>query len=175
MTKWDCEERILNHTERISVCKKMGNEGWELVAVQGMVHYFKRPIEETQLLAEKEAIERAKRRNRDQAIPDSNVWGDTPKFKEWEERRSCSEHTSNFVLVDPPETLDLTVVIDNQTKILRIMSEAGWYIKDVAKDRKVDGAFVAYTFTKRREEKKLHGEISDRLADLDIPKGTLEP
>jgi hypothetical protein len=82
--------------------------------------------------------------------PDSNAWGDARFGYERADRVEKQESKPNFVLADPePETECLTVLIDDQNKMLRIMSNAGYYIKDVARDRTVDGAFVTYTFTKR--------------------------
>ena len=179
MTKWDYDVRTLADADRLPVLKKMGSEGWELVGLKDeprsgtagqndyatyITYWFKRPIAKytmDQLLVEEEESEFFKRmahamETRRTTVPvkpapDSNAWGDTPEFREWEERRAkCVPSKPNFVLA--PETFNLTVLIDDQTKMLRIMSEAGWYIKDVSKDRKVDGAFVTYVFTKRGTE-----------------------
>ena len=56
----------------------------------------------------------------------------------------------NFVMVDDP-VLYLIVRMEDQNRILSIMSRAGYYIKDVTTDRKVDGAYVTYTFTQRKK------------------------
>ena len=67
-------------------------------------------------------------------------------------RLSETQHVSkpNFVMVDDP-VLYLIVRMEDQNRILSIMSRAGYYIKDVNTDRKVDGAFVTYTFTQRKK------------------------
>ena len=171
MIKWDYDVRTLADADRLPVLKKMGSEGWELIGLKDeprsgttgqndyatyITYWFKRPIAKytmDQLLVEEEESEFFKRmahamETRRTTVPvkpapDSNAWGDGP----------FASSKPNFVLADPtPETLNLTVVIDDQTKILRIMSEAGWYVKDVSKDRKVDGAFVTYMFTKRQKK-----------------------
>ena len=184
--RWDYDIRTLADADRLTVLKKMGSEGWEMIGLKEeprsgtpglndaaiyITYWFKRPIEESvdmrdvldhgkpkytmdQLLAEEAiaAVAVARGQTTTLAIPpESNAWGDTPEFQEWDERRAkCVPSKPNFVLA--PETFNLTVVIDDQTKILRIMSEAGWYVKDVSKDRKVDGAFVTYMFTKRQKK-----------------------
>ena len=56
----------------------------------------------------------------------------------------------NFVMVDDP-VLYLIVRMEDQNRILSIMSRAGYYIKDLTTDRKVDGAYVTYTFTSRKK------------------------
>ena len=56
----------------------------------------------------------------------------------------------NFVMVDDP-VLYLIVRMEDQNRILSIMSRAGYYIKDVNTDRKVDGAYVTYTFTSKEK------------------------
>ena len=125
-----------------------------------ITYWFKRPIEDDtkprytmdQLLAEEESeffqrMAHAMKTRRTtvpvKPAPDSNAWGD--------ERQQARK--PNFVLADSkPEILNLTVLIDDQNRMLSLMSNAGWYIKDVTKDRKVDGAFVTYMFTKREKE-----------------------
>ena len=72
--------------------------------------------------------------------PDSNAWGDGP----------FASSKPNFVMVDDP-VLYLIVRMEDQNRILSIMSRAGYYIKDVTTDRKVDGAYVTYTFTQRKK------------------------
>ena len=69
-----------------------------------------------------------------------------------EELDSLRQHVSkpNFVMVDDP-VLYLIVRMEDQNRILSIMSRAGYYIKDVNTDRKVDGAYVTYTFTQRKK------------------------
>ena len=133
-----------------------------------ITYWFKRPIEESvdmrdvldhekpkytmdQLLAE-EAVAVARGQTTTLVIPpDSNAWGDTPEFQEWDERRAkCVPSKPNFVMVDDP-VLYLIVRMEDQNRILSIMSRAGYYIKDVTTDRKVDGAYVTYTFTQRKK------------------------
>ncbi len=163
MTKWDYDVRTLADADRLPVLKKMGSEGWEMIGLKEeprsgtpglndaatyITYWFKRPMVDVVQLGGPMVL-----------APHSNAWGDErPKEIDYEadDREYIRQHETrrtskpNFVLA--PATFNLTVLIDDQNKMLRIMSEAGWYIKDVSKDRKVDGAFVTYMFTKRQKK-----------------------
>ena len=134
-----------------------------------ITYWFKRPIEESadmrdvldhekpkytmdQLLAEEAIAAVAVARGQTTAFP---LMLAMPEFQSGMSAERSAFRASR-ISSWPPETFNLTVVIDDLTKILRIMSEAGWYVKDVTRDRKVDGVFVTYTFTKRnKSEQKL--------------------
>ena len=174
MTRWDYDIRTLSNADRLPVLKKMGSEGWELVGIKEepregtpglndaatyITYWFMRPIDESVRVIEdwiKDLKEKKKQEKPLEPAPVllGDAYGDSDRL-----RRELTKE-------DNPEILYLTVRMDDQIKVLAIMSNAGWYIKDVSKDRKVDGAFVTYTFTKRNDPKNRNSNLMYGAPDV---------
>jgi hypothetical protein len=125
MTKWEYDFDWILPRDRRSQLKKMGEQGWELVTVD-----YNFDLAHAQTYYFKRPVEEK-----------SSMVRDT---------EADVDDSKQFL---SKQLLHLIVRVEDQYRVLSLMSKAGWYIKDVTKDRKVDGAYVTYVFTKRAEGK----------------------
>jgi len=150
MLKWDYEEKIVTSSEKLAILKKMGSEGWELLDGYSRDTYSHERERDICKLLFRRPIVSAE--NVKYPIKERTNWRlrEIERFRE----KHMTEPVKEIKEVKPPEVelLHIDVKIKDENKILYIMSEAGWYVKDVNRDRKVDGGFVFITFTKRKTE-----------------------
>ncbi len=153
-TRWDYDIRTLSDADRLPVLKKMGSEGWEMIGLKEeprsgtpglndaatyITYWFKRPIEES--VDMRDVLDHGKPKyTMDQLLAEEAIAAVAV----------ARGQTTTLAMVDDP-VLYLIVRMEDQNRILSIMSRAGYYIKDVTTDRKVDGAYVTYTFTQRKK------------------------
>ena len=124
MAQWDYDFAIFPPGERLIQLKRMGQAGWELVAIVGPDDnhfWFKRPVTASRVVEPAEEAEQPSR---------------------------------SYVEPDPPppaETLYLAVKREEEDKMLTIMSDAGYYIRNITTDRVVIGSQLGIIFTKRQK------------------------
>jgi hypothetical protein len=125
MPQWDYDFAIFPPGERLLQLKRMGRDGWELVAVVGdddNKFWFKRPMANS-----------------------------TRSVVEFADNEADSQPSPPPP--PPVETLSITLLKRDEDKVLAAMSNAGYYIKDISTDRvTLNPTEIDIKFTKREKK-----------------------